>query len=877
MKNSLLSLLLCWLLGFGLGAPAHATASPATGRPLAEALNPDGTLRAGLNGSFDARQFRMGTAPDGRPVFRPLGTKGAGDERWQSGFGHPTGADYEVRAVVRSGNNIYIGGFFSAVGSAAANRVAKWDGTSWSNLGTGLTGPNSVVLALAVAPNGDLYAGGQFTQAGGVAASNVARWNGTAWSALGTSTGNGVTNGGQGVVNAIAVSSVGEVYVGGSFNLAGGFVQMGGVSVSNIAKWNGTAWSALSTGINEGVDNVVNALAVAPNGDVYVGGIFSHAGWTLSASGIAKWNGTTWSALGAGTTSVGGDVYALAIAPNGDVYVAGGLVNGLANSSGVWKWNGSAWSSLALNARNVFALGVAANGDVYVCGQFIIYGGATAINNVARWNGTTWSALAGGADSICFALAIAANNDVYVGGIFGQPYGLFSRNIMRWDGTVWNSLGAGNGASSVVYAVAVATNGDVYASGLFQQVGSVPASHIAKWNGTAWSALGSGMSNGQAYALAVAGNGDVYAGGDFTMAGGIAVSYVAKWNGVAWSAMGNASNTALNSPVRALAVASNGDVYAGGEFTRAGIVAMRGIARWNGTAWNPVGVGAAASNLNGNVSALAIASNGDVYIGGRFTQAGGAPAYCVARWNGAVWSSLGTGSANGIGTGIGTVFALAIAGNGDVYMGGDFGQAGGLPASFVAKWNGTAWSALGAGLGTTPGFANPGVFTLAVAGNGDVYAGGILNQSGSTPINYAARWNGSGWINPGTGVNGSMLAMAFGPNGKLYAGGAFTTTGDGSKAISKFAIYDPAAPLATTSAKAMPVAQLYPNPAHGTATLRLPAGAPRQPLTLTDALGRTVRRFPAPATAEAELDLRGLPAGAYVMRCGAYAQRLVVE
>ena len=119
--------------------------------------------------------------------------------------------------------------------------------------------------------------------------------------------------------------------------------------------------------------------------------------------------------------------------------------------------------------------------------------------------------------------------------------------------------------------------------------------------------------------------------------------------------------------------------------------------------------------------------------------------------------------------------------------------------------------------------------------------------------------------------------MAFGTNEKLYVGGAFDSTGDGSKAMSYFGIYDPNAPLATTPAHVTPAAQLYPNPAHGTTTLRLPAGAPRLPVNLTDALGRTVRRYAAPATAEAELDLRGLPAGTYVVRCGAYSQRLVVE
>jgi hypothetical protein len=222
----------------------------------------------------------------------------------------------------------------------------------------------------------------------------------------------------------------------------------------------------------------------------------------------------------------------------------------------------------------------------------------------------------------------------------------------------------------------------------------------------------------------------------------------------------------------------------------------------------------------------------------------------------------------------GFVYALAVAGNGDVYAGGDFVIAGGVSAIRIARWNGTAWNALGAGITASP---LQGVRALVVAANGDVYAGGNFTQAGGVAASNVAQWNGTTWSSLGTGTNERVAGLAIEATGKLYAGGSFTATGDGSKAMAHFGIYDPAAPLATTAAKATPAAQLFPNPAHGTVTLRLPAGAPRQPLTLTDALGRIVRRYPAPATAEAELDLRGLPAGVYVVSCGDYSQRLVVE
>ena len=70
---------------------------------------------------------------------------------------------------------------------------------------------------------------------------------------------------------------------------------------------------------------------------------------------------------------------------------------------------------------------------------------------------------------------------------------------------------------------------------------------------------------------------------------------------------------------------------------------------------------------------------------------------------------------------------------------------------------------------------------------------------------------------------------------------------------------------------------VYPNPARRMATLRLPGGTDPAPLTLTDARGCAVRRYPAPTGSRATLDLRGLPAGLYLLRGARAALRVVVE
>jgi len=201
----------------------------------------------------------------------------------------------------------------------------------------------------------------------------------------------------------------------------------------------------------------------------------------------------------------------------------------------------------------------------------------------------------------------------------------------------WVSLNPGlPGANGTVRAIAVDGSGNVYAGGDFTFIGTVPASYIAKWDGSAWSSLGSGIS-GTVYALAVSGT-NLYAGGYFVAAGGVTANNVAKWDGSTWSALGSGLGSYSSSPpcVYALAV-SGSNLYAGGYFLMAGGVPATCIAKWDGSAWSPLG-----SGMDSWVLALAV-SGTDLYAGGYFTMAGGVSATNIAKWNGSSWSPLGSG------------------------------------------------------------------------------------------------------------------------------------------------------------------------------------------------------------------------------------------
>lgn len=321
-----------------------------------------------------------------------------------------------------------------------------------------------------------------------------------------------------------------------------------------------------------------------------------------------------------------------------------------------------------------------------------------------------------------------------------------------------------------VYAL-VMLGSDLYAGGRFTTAGGVAAKSIAKWNGGSWSALGSGMDTGILYpaivsALAVSGS-EVYAGGYFATAGGVAAGSMAKWNGSSWSALGSGLNATSFTAVKALAVSGAG-LYAGGGFTAAGGLPATGIAKWNGASWSALG----SEVMNNVVYAMAM-SGTDLYLGGQFTAAGGLAANHIAKWNGSNWNTLGLGMNY-------YVYALAMSGN-DLFAGGGFTMAGGVPANHIAKWNGSSWSALGSGITNEDIDVNVAVSSLAVSGN-DLYAGGWFQHAGGVPANSIAKWDGVNWSALGSGVIGAddrfgpnVSALAVSETGSdLYPGGAFT-------------------------------------------------------------------------------------------------------
>jgi hypothetical protein len=272
--------------------------------------------------------------------------------------------------------DLVAGGHFTSIAGVSAASLARWNGSTWSPFDLGARPLGSSVYALTVLPNGDLVAGGSFSNFAGVPANAIARWNGSAWSSFGT----GML---VGEVRAIATLPNDEVVAAGWFDRAGGVI-----AANNIARWNGSAWSPLRYGVQsvEGANPFLTALAVLPNGDLLAGGKFTVAG-EVYANRIARWNGSDWSALGSGLDGSNVlPVNAIVVLPNGEVVVGGRfLTAGGVSASNIARWNGSSWSSLGSGTNGrVRALTIMPNGDLVAGGEFTTAGGVPA-QFIARW------------------------------------------------------------------------------------------------------------------------------------------------------------------------------------------------------------------------------------------------------------------------------------------------------------------------------------------------------------------------------------------------------------------------------------------------------------------------------------------------------------
>jgi hypothetical protein len=302
-----------------------------------------------------------------------------------------------------------------------------------------------------------LYAGGLFDKSGTNTVQSLARWNGTAWSAVGS------RPEGSYQINALLPW---EDAMGNALLVAGGATSSFDTNRFNLARWNGIQYSDLNGQDRTDAVGAIQALAAfgtGTNRSLFVGGQSitpMDAGGSLNPRGVVRWDGQRWQPTEQ--------------AFDGDIEV-------------IRAWDDGRGAVLFLGGR-------------------FTTGGGKRVTGLARWDGQQVTSIGNGIVSIPPASTVIGDmmpfNDgsgpaLYVAGNFVTAGARSVTNIARWNGTEWSSVGgltdAGPFGQPIIHALAIFNDGTgpaLYAGGVFDRIRDASGIRfgrdLMKWDGKTW-------------------------------------------------------------------------------------------------------------------------------------------------------------------------------------------------------------------------------------------------------------------------------------------------------------------------------------------------------------------------------------------------------
>jgi hypothetical protein len=682
------------------------------------------------------------------------------------------GVSGQVQTLALHDGALFVGGSFTRVMPGSSTELltslARWDGASWSRLSGDSEVDFEQVSSLLSSPQG-LYLGGRFSvaPAQGEPFGNIALWTGARFEPIAPG-----ANAAANEVQAIALYN-GELHISGFLN---GLSIQGHrpTGARRLARWSQGSWRVVGSEGGGALEGGISLLALrltVHEGALYLGGEFSTvdagAAAPVAANNIARWDGSAWTAL---STGVNGRVIALHSSPQG-LHVGGRFGSGAVSQPKLARWTAAGWVSvspqaLAGQASEVRALAESSQG-LLVGGRFGWASGGTGprvLNHVASIQDAEWAPLGeiggSGANGPIYALHEHAG-DLYAGGEFTTIAGVAASHVARHDGTGWRSLGAeGSGTNGPVYALE-SSDSDLFIGGGFsaiqQGATSAAASRLARWNGSSLTALGPNVGMDGVVRALLADGSTLIVGGAFSTvgAGGVATpaNSIARFDGSTWSVFGSSNFNGVQGEVYAL-TRWNGELFVGGRFRFAlnasGSKALeaRSIARWDGSSWSSLGsnggsglsYGPPTLGLTPEVHVMQAGADG-LYVGGLFHEANAGaaatvPVWSIARWTGSDWQALG-----GPGQGpIGYVYALHLQGN-RLQVGGLFSRVRAtdnqdIPSSSIAVFDEDGWTPSATGVGRGQNFE----FVAALHGDGEsTYAAGRFGVADGQPASHLVR------------------------------------------------------------------------------------------------------------------------------------------
>lgn len=310
------------------------------------------------------------------------------------------------------GSELYISGGYDTVNGFTTENLISYNGANWTMYFPGLNGGGVIMLGY----NNLLYIGGGALRAGGDTNKDMlVTWDGANWGGFGSTTRN---------IKDIAIYQ-GSLYAVGNFDDVFG-VQ----NLTEIMRHDGTNFYPLTTGAGlQAAPLTVKALAVYDSLLLIGGRIIAADG--ISVYNLAAWDGSAYSAYAGGTNDYIHTMFTDTI--NEYLYISGSFtaVGGTLPVNYFAKWDGQNWFDIVGSAdcnANDFEL---YQNQLYAAGCFYKIGG-DSITGIARYNGVDWDSL-GKAYNPGANIMEVFQNELYVGGNFTQIGDTLAPGLAKWS------------------------------------------------------------------------------------------------------------------------------------------------------------------------------------------------------------------------------------------------------------------------------------------------------------------------------------------------------------------------------------------------------------------------------------------------------------
>ena len=652
------------------------------------------------------------------------------------------------------------------------------------------TGASSTVWDVAYQADGAVWIGGEFSTVNSVSRYGVAKLLPTG--ALDPS----FTQPTYVAVRVIAPLSGGKILIGMDSIGSGATYRVG------IARLNADGSIDTSFGVGSPINSTVYAIEVMPDGKILVGGSFSKGVARLNADGTAD-------PTFAPVTGTSGTIWAIQPQASGKIVIGGSFssYDGVSRSN-LCRLNANGSMDTSFGSTNSGPSSTVYDIEPEPDGQLLIAGGFSSFNNITQKylarvadNGIPDPYFLPEITSTLYSVASMADGRMLVGGDFTTINSVARQRfaVLHADGKPDTTFDSSSGASSSVRKVRVRPDGKFLIGGAFTTVATVSSKGVAKLMeaGSATRPAIASMSRRSALAgelIQLRGSNlanvtSVSFGGNvpalFSLVSELEISVTVPTGAqVGLLTLQNSAGTGTslspfyplpvapgaldpsfdpgsgaNSTVQAISKDPAGRILIAGDFSSVNGLSRSAIARLTpdgavDTSFSPP---ASSSYLR----AIAIQPDGRLLVGG--SSIGGKPGMARLNADGGLDNSFNSPAVSSS-----YVYALGLQADGKIIVGGSFTRR-------LTRLNPDGSQDLSFDVGTGP---NSDVKTIRVQPDGKILIAGSFSTYNGSTAKMLARLTASGGIDPtfqitGTGISGSIIAMALQKDGGIVVGGSF--------------------------------------------------------------------------------------------------------